>query len=386
MSANPKPQKYTLVDGSVRWKIRYRNGRQRSTDKSGFRTKTDAIAWWAEQGRKISAGAAPAVRAGKVKMGVLIEDYLERTVDLSPSTIAQRRSHAANWVMPYWAGWPAADITRADVEKWVAWMTEEGAKAPTVNKAHQMLSQILNRAVDDGVVVANVAQRVKLPAEVVRQHPYLTFDEIDELIAAFDPRFRSLVAFLTFTGLRFGEAAALRVGDVDFSLRRVNVSIAVAEVSGYLHEGPTKNRKLRPVAMPAFILDYLRPMVAGRGRDELVFRSAMGMQMRINTWRARYWNRAIREINEQRKLRAAETGAPFEKFPKVTPHDMRHTAASMAIKAGGNVKTIQRNLGHANAAMTLNVYAGILDSDLNEVADTLNTLAEKYNFGGAIAS
>lgn len=62
---------------------------------------------------------------------------------------------------------------------------------------------------------------------------------------------------------------------------------------------------------------------------------------------------------------------------------MRQPAASLSVLAGGNVKTIQRTLGHSSAAMTLDVYAGLLDSDLNDVADALNALAEKHRFGGA---
>lgn len=98
---------------------------------------------------------------------------------------------------------------------------------------------------------------------------------------------------------------------------------------------------------------------------------------------------AVDRVNQQRRLAAAANGTFFEPFPKVTPHDMRHTAASLSILAGGNVKTIQRSLGHASAAMTLDVYAGLLDNDLNDVANALNilnTLAEKHRFGGAKAN
>ena len=63
-------------------------------------------------------------------------------------------------------------------------------------------------------------------------------------------------------------------------------------------------------------------------------------------------------------------------FPLITPHDLRHTAASLAVSAGANVKAIQKMLGHASAAMTLDVYADLFDDDLNAVAVALNRLAE----------
>ena len=58
-------------------------------------------------------------------------------------------------------------------------------------------------------------------------------------------------------------------------------------------------------------------------------------------------------------------------FPRVTAHDLRHTAASLAIHAGANPKVVQRMLGHASAAMTLGVYADLFDSDLTSVADSV---------------
>ena len=62
-------------------------------------------------------------------------------------------------------------------------------------------------------------------------------------------------------------------------------------------------------------------------------------------------------------------------MPGLTPHDLRHTAASLAVQAGANVKAVQRMLGHASAAMTLDVYAGLFGDDLDAVADRLDAAA-----------
>ena len=67
-------------------------------------------------------------------------------------------------------------------------------------------------------------------------------------------------------------------------------------------------------------------------------------------------------------------------FPVITPHDLRHTAASLAVSAGAHVKAVQRMLGHASAAMTLDVYAYLFDDDLNQVAAALDARA-----GAAVA-
>jgi integrase len=61
-----------------------------------------------------------------------------------------------------------------------------------------------------------------------------------------------------------------------------------------------------------------------------------------------------------------------DSFPSITPHDLRHTAANLAISAGANVKAVQRMLDHAKASMTLDVYADLFDEDLDAVAESLD--------------
>ncbi len=74
----------------------------------------------------------------------------------------------------------------------------------------------------------------------------------------------------------------------------------------------------------------------------------------------------------------------------LTPHDLRDTAASLAVAAAANVKAVQRMLGHASAAMTLDIYAGLFDGDLDAVADRLDEAATRSNADsvrtGSIAS
>ena len=69
-------------------------------------------------------------------------------------------------------------------------------------------------------------------------------------------------------------------------------------------------------------------------------------------------------------VRRAQSVEPS--IPRLTPHDLRHTAASLAISSGANVKAVQRMLGHASAAMTLDTYADLFDDDLDSVASKLN--------------
>ena len=74
--------------------------------------------------------------------------------------------------------------------------------------------------------------------------------------------------------------------------------------------------------------------------------------------------------NAERSRCVAQDDDPT--FPRVTPHDLRHTAAGLAVQAGVHVKVVQRMLGHASAAMTLDVYADLFDDDLDAVATALD--------------
>jgi integrase len=111
----------------------------------------------------------------------------------------------------------------------------------------------------------------------------------------------------------------------------------------------------------AALADELAALMVSKSRDELVFTDLRGRVLRNSNWRARVFERAAQ------KCQHAD-----EAFPSITPHDLRHTAASLAISAGANVKAVQRMLGHAKASMTLDVYADLFDEDLDSVAANLD--------------
>ncbi|MFG3697831.1 tyrosine recombinase XerC [Micromonospora sp. NPDC047620] len=162
--------------------------------------------------------------------------------------------------------------------------------------------------------------------------------------------------FLAHTGLRWGESSALRVSRLDLLRRRVTVAVAFVEVSGELVEGTPKNHQRRSVPIPRFLVDELAAHVAGKRRNEMVFTAPNGGPLRNTNFRTRVFGPA-----------AASVG-----LAGLTPHDLRLTAASLAVAAGANVKAVQRMLGHASASMRLDGYAGMFGDDLDTVATRLD--------------
>ena len=169
------------------------------------------------------------------------------------------------------------------------------------------------------------------------------------------------MTFLAYTGLRWGEFAALRVRSVDLMRRRVTVAESAAEVQGKMIFGPTKTHQRRVVVLPRFLVEPLAQHIGSRPPEDLLFPAPGGGVLRNSNFRHRVLTPA-----------AAAVG-----LAGLSPHDLRHTAASLAIAAGANVKVVQQMMGHASAAMTLDVYAGLFGDDLDTVADSLDAAARR---------
>jgi integrase len=164
------------------------------------------------------------------------------------------------------------------------------------------------------------------------------------------------VLVLAFCGLRWGEAAGLKVGRVDLLKRRLTVAETLSEVGGHLVWGTPKNHQVRSVPIPNFVVGQLAEVIGYRAHDELLF----------TTWHGK----PLRNLNFRRDV--FDHAADDAGMAGLTPHELRHTAASLAVSAGANVKAVQRMLGHASAAMTLDVYSGLFDADLDGVAERLD--------------
>ena len=151
-----------------------------------------------------------------------------------------------------------------------------------------MLSLILDLAVKDGRLVRNVATGVNLPRVGKPEHRYLTHEQVEDLAhecgnpsdpskhAAYDTRtnqtYLLVVLFLSYTGVRFGEMAALRVNRVDLDRCRADIVASVTPVQGQgLVWGTPKNHQRREVPIPPFLTAELRPYLADKALDDLVF-------------------------------------------------------------------------------------------------------------------
>jgi integrase len=342
-----------------RWRASYvdDNGREHT---KAFARKVEAQSWLDNEiTPALAAGTYVEPKAGQVTAAAVYASWSSSQAHISAKTAATRKSTWNSRVEPHWGTVAVVDIKTSAIKAWVARMKSDEVGTATIENAFGLLRQVLGAAVEDRRIPRNPCEGVRLPK---RKHPdrgYLTHAQVAALAGAVD-RHAEVVRFLSYTGLRWGEMAALRVQDFDMLRRRVNVSRSVTESGGLVWSTP-KTWERRSVPFPAVLADELSSLMVGKRRNDLVFTDTRGNVLRNSNWRARVFEPAVS------KCQKAD-----ESFPSITPHDLRHTAASLAVSAGANVKAVQRMLGHAKASMTLDVYADLFDDDLDAVAANLD--------------
>ncbi len=339
----------------VEWRLPDRSKRRKS-----FKTEREARVFEATIVTRTAAGDVVDPRAGRVTLATVYQSWLTSRPDLSPKV---RRGYEDSWrlrVGPRFGGWSIAKIDHQSIQKWVNEMTESGLSPRTVRWVHSVLKMCLDHAADDGLLVSrNPAARTKFPPLRPTMHTYLTTSEVAALTLACGPQ-GDVVSLLAYTGLRFGELTGLNVEDVDLKARRIRVRRSITQVGGKLVEGNPKSAAgRRSIPIPERLMTALTTRVAGRRPGEPAITSPMGSRLGLENWkRSVKWREVIVEIGR----------------PNLRVHDLRHTYASLARRAGADLRLLQKTMGHASITVTAHVYAGLYDDELDDVASALDAL------------
>src|ERR1700682_1336781 len=324
----------------------------------------------------MSTGTYTDPKRSAVTFATVAQMWLDsKTAGLKPSTLGGYRSVLGTLALPRWGEVALRDITHAELQAWVNTLSSDpdarqrkssnadvkGLSASRIIHAYRLIHQILKFAVRARYVATNVAADIQLPRTPAPEKTALTHAQVRQLAEAAGV-LGTQVYTLAYAGLRYGEAAALKVGDVDVRRRRLRVSRSVTAVNGRgMVETMPKTHQSRTVPVPQLVADALAEQIKGRASSDLVFPSPDYGWMSIDWFRVRF---------DKACAAAGLTG--------ITPHTLRHTAGSLGLALPGTtVVTVQRLLGHKSAITTRNVYAHQLPEDFDNLTAALDAAAAR---------
>lgn len=327
----------------VMWRLS--SGEQRSQT---VKTRDEARALKVEVEALEQAGRTPDAQRGAITLAAWAGDYLA-TLHLKPKSRVTYESLLRSRILPELGDRALSDISRLDVQQWVAAMADE-VSASRTKAARAFLSQMLAEAVRHDRLARNPAEGVRVPPVAKTHVVPLRLDEL-RAAASHCGRYEALVLWLGLMGTRWAETIGLTWDKLRDGV--VTVDCSLSEVNGRFHRVPTKTFESRQLPVPPALLEML-PL----DRDGYVFTTTYGNPVRSARFRAEVFLPALERAGlKQMKI-----------------HHLRHSAASFLIHQGANPKMVQVWMGHKDIKVTMDVYAHLFPSDLDQLSFKLDAL------------
>jgi integrase len=247
----------------------------------------------------------------------------------------------------------------------------KGLAPKTVHNIHVMLNKALGDAARKGTVIRNVVELADAPSLQARKRPEVKAWEVDQLVRFLGEvtphRMGPAFYFAAHTGMRRGEVLGVRWRDLDLDVGRVSVRQALVSVAYQTSISDVKTgTSRRTIDIDDDVAQVLRDWRKARTEerdgleprsDDLVFVKADGTSMHPDIF-SQLFDRTVARID----------------VPAISLHDLRHTHATLLLKAGVHVKVVSERLGHASVAFTMNVYQHVLPGMQAEAAGTFGAL------------
>lgn len=361
-----KVDQFTRNDGTKSYRVRFRyNGRQTSETFSARRAAERFARLLDDLGAQ---GALDQIYAEDQAADVpTLADYgpqyIESLTGVTEGTRSTYRRILTKTWMPAFGQEPMSTITRHDVAQVINRLSAAGKSDKTVANEYGFFAALMRSAILDGHLAVTPCRGISLPkntGHLTRDPVFLTEDEYLRLHAAMADHFGPLLDMLAGTGIRWSEAEALIVRDIDFTAKRVHITKAIKWDSGASSRevGPPKTkRSRRSVTLPDSVVVTLADLVRDKAKTELLFTMPRGGQLRHRTFWSRYWKPACE-------------AAELDPRPRI--HDLRHSHASWLIAAHVPLPVIQARLGHEKITTTVDTYGHLLPESEVAAADAAN--------------
>lgn len=358
----PSVETRTLAAGGTRYVVRVRDPERGKYSSATFSTRPEAERFVRDcADRDVTWALAEYRRAKDAEDEPTLDEWAEvhfsALTDPSRSTIARyRRIYKAVWSPPL-GHMRLSQIERVHVAQALNAVT---GSDKTVLNAWGVLTHMLKLAAQDGKIPRSPTVGVRpgrRTEHLTEEHRYLNREEFWKVLAATPTHWKPLVMLLGGSGMRWGELAALTVGDIDTDALTVRITKAEKQDPdrpSHTIVGPPKTKKARrTIALPAEVVDALEPLL-DRKRTERLFLPPKGGPLRHRTFYRDIWL----------KKSCADSGIR-EPYPRL--HDLRHSHVAWLIAAGVSLPVIQARLGHEKITTTVDTYGHLLP-DLQRAA------------------
>lgn len=280
-----------------------------------------------------------------------------------PTTRAHVETHLRRHAYPRFGDRRLSSIRPSEIQRWVTDLTQTLAPS-TVQVIHGIVASIYKSAMHDRLVTSSPCAGTRLPKRLPVQITPLTTETVRALADAVPARYRALVLLAAGTGLRQGECLGLDEAHVDLVQHTLHVDqqlILLPRQEPFF--GPPKTpASHRTVPLPDVVIAALRRHLAEfpiTHPYRLLFTDDHGNAIRRTTFSYEVWRPAVAAVGARR-------GTGF--------HDLRHYYASLLIRHGESIKTVQHRMGHATAAETLDTYAHLWPDSDDRTRDAIDTL------------
>lgn len=325
-----------------------------------FQRKGDAVRWEMEQKRLLLSGEFVSPSAGKITVRELAEEYRDsRQGQVSVRAWESDESALRVHIVPAFGKFPISSVASVQIERFLTDLAVSRS-VRTAARVRTTLRGLFRYAVRTRRLQVSPAESVPLPhpdsrtGKIVEVDPFALDVLLDVVTTQRElaGRYADITLVLGLTGLRFGELRGLRVRDlVDVPYPGLVVKRSVPQsgrTGAVIERATTKSGRSRLVPLS----DRVRPVVESwaedREPDDLLFPAPEGGYLHAQNWR--------------RSVHWTKTGLGRR------PHDLRHTAASLWIAAGVDIKTVSAWLGHSTAKLTLDTYGHLMGTDADRAA------------------
>jgi integrase len=348
-----------------KWFVRFRTPDGKNRQKT-FSKKVDADRYDREKRIAIERGNWSDPSGAKIKVTELYEMYSATKLGLKPKSIDSNKSLWSYHLEPKFGNTSIGAINVREVHKWMqASVVGDSAYTTSgrIEKALKLLASMLDYAVDLNYIAKNPLRKsngqvnkIKVPQnDRTRVMIALTPEELMTLAPLCQP-YETMVLIAGLCGLRWAEVIGLQAQDIDIDGKYIEVKRSLSEVSGNFHESTTKNGRERVVQVPQFLHEKLQLAVIGKHSTDLVFTNRVGKPISSSNFKSRTFEPAIKAAG----------------IPRITFHDLRHTAASCAISMGANILVVSKMLGHSDPSVTLNYYGHMYQEDQMKLAQDID--------------